>query len=322
MQHPLSAPGTHRPCPHCGASQSLQALFCTACGQPLARCWQLRVQQTPPHIIALTTAPVSIGRLPESTLCVADPHVSRTHARIVWDGQTFVLSDLGSSSGTFLNHVRLTAPTALHLGDQIQVGDVVTVQVEEGAAQRSGNVVASPPKIVAPPVAPQPQRAARRWRGGGRALIVLAVLGVLLVSMGFSALPWLSQFRNFFGLTPATSSLAVPALPLLPDATVEGPAIKATLVDLAAALRAGNVAAAAEHFTPEVRADYQALFAAHPERLAAMAAPLEAGVLSLLAPSATAEDGRRCAEVTVQVDGITFAITLVKDHDRWLVKLL
>ncbi|MEI7772994.1 MAG: hypothetical protein WCI67_23590, partial [Chloroflexales bacterium] len=106
------------------------------------------------------------------------------------------------------------------------------------------------------------------------------------------------------------------------DVAAEQPAIAATMRDLAAALRAGEVDAAVALFAPEVRNDYRDLFAAHPQRLAAMAAPLDAATLSFLSAYAEAEDGRRSAEVAVQVDGITFAVALVKVDGRWLIKTL
>lgn len=52
-----------------------------------------------------------------------DPLVSNRHARIVREGGTLVLEDLGSTNGTWLNDSTLGGPTPLHAGDRIRLGD-------------------------------------------------------------------------------------------------------------------------------------------------------------------------------------------------------
>lgn len=51
-----------------------------------------------------------------------DNSVDRTHARIVLEGHDYVLSDAGSSSGTFVNDERIVAPRVLRSGDLIGLG--------------------------------------------------------------------------------------------------------------------------------------------------------------------------------------------------------
>jgi transcriptional regulator with PAS, ATPase and Fis domain len=65
----------------------------------------------------------SIGRAAGSTLVLDDPHVSRHHAviRVQEDGR-YVLSDLGSSNGTFLNDRRVLLPERLAHHDVIRIG--------------------------------------------------------------------------------------------------------------------------------------------------------------------------------------------------------
>ncbi len=67
---------------------------------------------------------VTIGRLPENTIVLAGPQVSGRHAQIRSDAQGVVLVDLGSSTGTFVDGVRLQAqqPHTLADGSQIQIG--------------------------------------------------------------------------------------------------------------------------------------------------------------------------------------------------------
>lgn len=66
----------------------------------------------------------SLGRHPTNDICLsAADGVSRFHARILRqdDGQ-FVLTDLNSSNGTFLNGVRVFEPSPLKYGDRIEIG--------------------------------------------------------------------------------------------------------------------------------------------------------------------------------------------------------
>jgi hypothetical protein len=52
-----------------------------------------------------------------------DPFASSRHARIFREGHVFVIEDLGSTNGTYLNDEQLTGPQPLHPGDRIRIGD-------------------------------------------------------------------------------------------------------------------------------------------------------------------------------------------------------
>jgi pSer/pThr/pTyr-binding forkhead associated (FHA) protein len=52
-----------------------------------------------------------------------DPFASSQHARISREGHVFVIEDLGSTNGTYLNDEPLTGPVPLHAGDRIRIGD-------------------------------------------------------------------------------------------------------------------------------------------------------------------------------------------------------
>lgn len=52
-----------------------------------------------------------------------DPFASSRHARISRQGHVFVIEDLGSTNGTYLNEEPLTGPQPLHPGDRIRIGD-------------------------------------------------------------------------------------------------------------------------------------------------------------------------------------------------------
>jgi hypothetical protein len=65
-----------------------------------------------------------IGRLADCTVIVSDGNVSRHHAVIQRAGSGFVISDLGSTNGTYVNGERLVADHRLSDGDRITVGTV------------------------------------------------------------------------------------------------------------------------------------------------------------------------------------------------------
>lgn len=68
---------------------------------------------------------VTLGRSPACVLQLDDTYVSQLHARVVHDAGGVVVEDLGSTNGTYVNRVKVTAPVALGPGDRVQVGNVV-----------------------------------------------------------------------------------------------------------------------------------------------------------------------------------------------------
>jgi hypothetical protein len=64
----------------------------------------------------------TIGRAPENEIVVPNQEVSRRHARIVVVDSGYVLRDLGSPNGTFVNGTRVTSDQRLRDGDKITVG--------------------------------------------------------------------------------------------------------------------------------------------------------------------------------------------------------
>lgn len=72
---------------------------------------------------------VTIGRMPGSTIVIDDPKVSRQHAQIHVDRDQVLLSDLGSTNGTFVNGMRVTR-TELMGQDEILIGSSRIVYME------------------------------------------------------------------------------------------------------------------------------------------------------------------------------------------------
>ena len=70
---------------------------------------------------ALGTQPVSIGRLPDSTIVIDHPAVSGRHARVHREVNDYVLEDLKSTNGTFVNDKPIARHTLID-GDLIVIG--------------------------------------------------------------------------------------------------------------------------------------------------------------------------------------------------------
>jgi NADH:quinone reductase (non-electrogenic) len=65
---------------------------------------------------------ISLGRGPQNHVVVADPAVSRRHALIEREGDTYWAEDLGSPNGVLVNKRRLTERTQLKHGDVLRLG--------------------------------------------------------------------------------------------------------------------------------------------------------------------------------------------------------
>src|SRR5438128_8443282 len=74
----------------------------------------------------LPDQPTLVGR-ESRQLPLTDNTVSRRHAELMPGDDGWVLRDLGSSNGTYINGLRITNKYALKLGDQIRVGRTLMV---------------------------------------------------------------------------------------------------------------------------------------------------------------------------------------------------
>jgi len=85
---------------------------------------------TPGKTIQLVKPELFIGREVSNDVVITDADISRKHARLVLQGEGYLLEDLGSTNGTFLNGERLTAPKKLQPGDLIRLGETIELVFE------------------------------------------------------------------------------------------------------------------------------------------------------------------------------------------------
>ncbi len=81
----------------------------------------VREGSSPRRQWALQGAAIVIGRGDDCHVIIDDRQASRHHARITQTQDGYVLEDLGSKNGTFLNGQPLTVPTVLKDGDEIGI---------------------------------------------------------------------------------------------------------------------------------------------------------------------------------------------------------
>ena len=81
-------------------------------------------------IVPLGDIQITIGRAPDSTLIIDDDYASSRHARIYPSEGAWVVEDLGSTNGTWIDRTRITSPTVLPVGVPLRVGRT-TLQIQK-----------------------------------------------------------------------------------------------------------------------------------------------------------------------------------------------
>jgi pSer/pThr/pTyr-binding forkhead associated (FHA) protein len=150
-------PGNDVFCGNCGHRNPEAANFCSSCGAPLEVAGEdhtitlapvdsesgaaedevsmpvddlpegagmLLVKRGPGagSRFVLDESVVSAGRHPESTIFLDDVTVSRRHAEIIRTADGYLVRDVGSLNGTYLNRERIEDEVTLANGDELQIG--------------------------------------------------------------------------------------------------------------------------------------------------------------------------------------------------------
>lgn len=142
---PGAALGAQQVCFRCGARNEARNKFCTVCGYDLSgrrgAVDRYLLPTGKPLLCRLTwtTGPLAgrrytlhqdvttLGRTTESDIMLPDAHASRNHARLSFLKGQWILEDLSSRNGTFVNGTAITRPAPLMPGDQIRIGDGILV---------------------------------------------------------------------------------------------------------------------------------------------------------------------------------------------------
>ncbi len=113
--------------------------------------FKLTVRQGPrPNLVfELDKDSYLIGREAGNDIVVEDPQVSRRHAQLTRQGSAYLIEDMGSTNGTYVNGKRVTAPVLLSNGDLVGLADTVVL-----AVQAPATVIDSEATLVMGEVAP------------------------------------------------------------------------------------------------------------------------------------------------------------------------
>jgi pSer/pThr/pTyr-binding forkhead associated (FHA) protein len=141
----------------------------------------LLLERKPLQVYDLSEPVIRVGRTPGLEVVIDNVSVSRRQAEIRQDGAGWVVRDLGSANGTFLNGTRLTADTPLKAGDEISFGKfsllfdrdveepIAAAAVVKGAGERIDATFQMPAEELERLQRAQAQRrqAQLRWQLGG-----------------------------------------------------------------------------------------------------------------------------------------------------------
>lgn len=115
----------------------------------------MRSGPTPGASFILEGDQLTVGRDATNEIVINDAEISRRHARLTFQGGKYVLEDLGSTNGTFVNGQRLAGPRVLKAGEVVQFGEQIML-VFEVTSMDAGATVVSPRASAAVPSVPRP----------------------------------------------------------------------------------------------------------------------------------------------------------------------
>src|ERR1700694_5918150 len=126
--------------------------------------YRLTIRQgpMPGKVFELAKDVVTLGRDVNNDLVINDAEVSRNHGRLTSQSGGYLIEDLASTNGTFVNGQRLIGPKLLNPGDVVGFGETIVLEYSY-VADAGATVVASapPPRMMpepptAPPQTPEP----------------------------------------------------------------------------------------------------------------------------------------------------------------------
>jgi len=114
----------------------------------------MRSGPTPGAAFTLEGDQMTIGRDSSNEIVINDAEISRRHARLTFQGGKYVLEDLGSTNGTFVNGQRLAGPRVLKAGEVVSFGEQIVLVFEASTFDPAATVAS--PRAAAIPSASRP----------------------------------------------------------------------------------------------------------------------------------------------------------------------
>lgn len=125
-----------------------------------------------------TTSELNVGRVQGNELMLPKGNVSKRHARLLFRDGRFIVTDLNSTNGTYVNRRRIAQATIVREGDRIYIGDFV-LRIELGAGDVApaseeesstgrGSLVTAPDQASEPPTPLIESRESQAVRASGQ----------------------------------------------------------------------------------------------------------------------------------------------------------
>ncbi len=143
---PVTEPTAHRAPPHAGATTAKRLVITSGPREGVE--------------IDLPAEQLTIGRSNESGLVIRDDYTSTHHARLMLWNDQWVIQDLDSTNGTFLDGTRVTLPTPVPLGTPVTIG-TTSFELRHQPIDRRHGARSSNTRIPRSDVPAQPARTER-----------------------------------------------------------------------------------------------------------------------------------------------------------------
>jgi pSer/pThr/pTyr-binding forkhead associated (FHA) protein len=164
-------------------------------------------------IFPITQNRVVLGREEGCEIVLRDAEVSRRHVELRWEDGLFMVQDLGSTNGCFLNGETLSMPKAINAGDSLALGQTVlhfdsdapSPNPSESGAKTSAQPKAAPKSTATPSDTPS-QNSTKSIFSGQAPLYIGLGCGVMLLCCTCASL----------GILATDLTGAVDILPFLP----------------------------------------------------------------------------------------------------------
>jgi pSer/pThr/pTyr-binding forkhead associated (FHA) protein len=117
--------------------------------EQMAQSFQLTVKAgpNPGKVYEFDQDEVVVGRDLGNDIVVSDADISRRHAHLVRQGDAYLVEDLGSTNGTYVNGTRLSGPQLLEGGESILFGSSVEMEYAPVAYDVNATVITPPPAV-------------------------------------------------------------------------------------------------------------------------------------------------------------------------------
>ena len=116
----------------------------------------MRAGPNPGKAFTLSKNEIVIGRDVNADVVINTAEVSRRHSRLHLEAGVYIIEDLGSTNGTFINGQRLTTPVPLRSGDMIMLGEAATLEYEASQFDFGATMIAPANGQISPPASSVP----------------------------------------------------------------------------------------------------------------------------------------------------------------------